>query len=252
VSASGVVRIEKVAAADVRPLRSAVLRPGTPPERLVYDGDEARDALHVAGVDDDGRVVGIASLCREPAADEPAPVDGWRLRGMATSPEARGRGLGARLLAACFDHVRAHGGGLLWCNAREVALGFYEKQGLETVGERFDIAGIGPHFVMRRLLPRLRPARADEAATLTALAPCASATTAERIESGARVVVVATLAVESTEQVAGFHVLEPRANGDWRPDTLFVAPRWAGRGVGRELLTQARVLAGARGVRAAC
>lgn len=219
------VRIARVPAAQLRPLRSEVLRPGTPPEALVYDGDDARDTLHVAAIDADERIVGIASLCREAARDEPLPVDAWRLRGMATSAAVRGSGLGAQLLTACFAHVRAHGGGLLWCNAREVALGFYEKLGLETVGDRFDIAGIGPHFVMRRLLPRLR------------------------IESGARRV-VAVLAMQSIEHVVGHCSVEPRADGAWQLDALSVEPRWSRRGVGSELLAAACELARQHGATA--
>jgi len=56
------------------------------------------------------------------------------------------------LLELCFDHIRAHGGRLLWCNARVVALGFYERLGFVTEGPEFDIHPIGPHYVMTRQL----------------------------------------------------------------------------------------------------
>lgn len=225
----GSFRIARVAAAAVRPLRSAVLRPGTPPDTLVYDGDDAVDALHVAAVDAGEQVLGIASLCREAAANEPLPVDGWRLRGMATAPEVRGSGLGSLLLEACFRHVRAHGGGLLWCNAREIAVGFYERNGLETIGPRFDIAGIGPHFVMRRLLPCLRP-------SITAAAHATS-----------RLRRVATVTERQREHVVGFHELEALARGEWRLDALFVEPTWRRRGIGRDLLANARETVAERG-----
>lgn len=138
--------LRRVEAAVVRPLRRAVLRPGSPDEELVYAGDDDPDAGHVAAYIGD-EVAGIASVTRQ-------PYDGvataWRLRGMATAPAARGTGLGALLLAACVDHVAEHGGTLLWCNARTPALGFYERFGFEAAGEEFDIPGIGPHYVMRR------------------------------------------------------------------------------------------------------
>ena len=74
----------------------------------------------------------------------------WRLRGMATSERARGTGLGRAVLAECFEVVREGGGRALWCNARLGAVPFYRRLGLAAVGPEFDIAGIGPHYVMWR------------------------------------------------------------------------------------------------------
>jgi GNAT superfamily N-acetyltransferase len=71
---------------------------------------------------------------------------------MATVPAVRGRGFGRALLEACFAHVRAHGGTLLWCNARVAALGFYAHLGFVAQGAQFEIVPIGPHFVMTRQL----------------------------------------------------------------------------------------------------
>jgi GNAT superfamily N-acetyltransferase len=251
------VRVVRVTAADVRPLRGQVLRPGVPPATLVYAGDDAPDALHVAAFDG-GRIVGIASLCREPVPGRPQ-ASGWRLRGMATLPEARGAGIGARLLRECFRHVRDDGGGLLWCNARVVALGFYDRLGLAREGEEFDIPGIGPHYVMSRWLARLRPARADEAQALTDLALRSKAAwgydadflarcepalrvravdleagVAAEIAAGARHHVVA----EVGGARVGFHVVQAQ-DGDLLLDALFVEPAWLRRGIGRELFQQA-------------
>lgn len=140
------VRVVAVTAAQTRPLRHLVLRPAQPVEATVYPGDEAPDTRHL-GAFDDGHLVGIASLYRQARPGGPDP--GWRLRGMATAPPARGRGAGKALLHACRAHVAACGGGELWCNAREAARGFYVGTGFATVGAEFDIEGIGPHVVMR-------------------------------------------------------------------------------------------------------
>ncbi len=92
--------------------------------------------------------MGIASLYRE---DRPGgPTEGWRLRGMATEADVRGAGFGTALLAAAIEHVAASGGRELWCNARLVAVGFYQRAGFGVVSEEFDIPGIGPHVVMAR------------------------------------------------------------------------------------------------------
>ena len=140
-----------ISAAETRPLRSLLLRPGQPPENLVYPGDEHPDAFH-AGAFEDERLVGITSIYPEAPPemyrDQLLEGDAFRLRGMATLPEVRGQGHGRDLLYACFDHVRHHNANLLWCNARIVALDFYKRLGLQIIGPEFEIEGIGPHHVM--------------------------------------------------------------------------------------------------------
>jgi GNAT superfamily N-acetyltransferase len=132
--------------AAVRPLRGEVLRPGQSPAELVFPGDDASGTLHVAVVSG-GRVLGVASVMRDVHPREPRPDD-WRIRGMASRPEMRGRGIGAALLARCEAHAREHGGARLWCNARAAARGFYERAGFTAEGEVFDIPSIGAHYLM--------------------------------------------------------------------------------------------------------
>jgi GNAT superfamily N-acetyltransferase len=157
--------IRPISAAATRPLRAEVLRPGQPPDALVYPGDDHPDALHVGafdlGPDGTERLVGIATVHPEPppaahrgVIPEDAYVYGaaFRLRGMATRPEVRGAGHGRALLDACFERVRNRGATYLWCNARLVALAFYERMGLVPVGDQFEIEGIGPHYVMWRAM----------------------------------------------------------------------------------------------------
>ena len=143
--------IRAISAAETRPMRALLLRPGQPPENLVYPGDDHPDAFHGGAFDGD-RLVGIATIYPEAPPDEYRdllpPGDAFRLRGMATIPEERGKGHGRDLLEACFEHMRAKDANLLWCNARIVALDFYRRMGLQTIGPEFEIEGIGAHFVM--------------------------------------------------------------------------------------------------------
>jgi GNAT superfamily N-acetyltransferase len=140
------MHVEPATAEATRPLRHAVLRPHQRPGELVYPGDDAPGTLH-AIVRDGDRVVGTATISREPHPRDPAPGD-WRVRGMATDPAARGAGIGAALLAACLDHARAEGGRRVWCNARTPACGFYARAGFAVEGEEFELPGIGPHHLM--------------------------------------------------------------------------------------------------------
>ena len=147
--------IRPISVTEARELRHAVLRPHQKPAELVFRGDDAPDAMHV-GAFLDGKLVGIASVAREPFPGEPQ-LDAWRLRGMATLPEARRKGYGAALVQALVAHVAAHGGNLIWCHGRTSALPFYHAVGFREHGEEFTVPVTGPHFVLRRaVLPNER------------------------------------------------------------------------------------------------
>lgn len=143
--------VRPISAAETRPLRSEILRPGQPPANLAYPGDDVPGSFH-AGAFVDGTLVGIATVHPEPMPAPPdADVDAsnaFRLRGMATRAGLQRGGIGRAVLGRCIEHVREAGAEVLWCNARVGAIGFYERLGFRTLGDEFDIAGIGPHFVM--------------------------------------------------------------------------------------------------------
>ena len=137
---------------EARGLRHQLLRPGRPADELVFPGDDAPDTLH-AGAFVEERLVGIATIIREAPPGE-ADDRAWRVRGMATLPEIRGRGYGGLLLERCVEHAVNHGGRLLWCNARAGAVGFYRRYALATRGDAFDIPDLGTHYLMSRALPQ--------------------------------------------------------------------------------------------------
>src|SRR5688572_11104957 len=80
---------------EIIDLRHAVLREGMPLEAAVFEGDDAPDTRHYGAFVRDRRgAVGCATLHLNEWEAEPA----WQLRGMATAPEYRGRGVGRMLL----------------------------------------------------------------------------------------------------------------------------------------------------------
>ena len=101
----------------------------------MWPGDE--DGVH-AGVRVDGELRAVGSMVRE--------GDGWRIRGMATDPDWRGRGLGGLVLERLLT---AAGGEPVWCQARPRAVSLYERFGFERDGPPFDVPGLGPHQLMR-------------------------------------------------------------------------------------------------------
>ena len=158
-------------------LRQQVLRPHESVDAMsLFDGDDHPDSGIFAAVETGTEeVVGTANVRREEAprslvATLPPAVAGrpaWRLRGVATREDLRGRGIGARVLEACLRHVAAKGGGLLWCNARVGAGGFYRRAGFFEFGERFEQDERGPHIVMWRTVDPYEPAGLTNVATGT-------------------------------------------------------------------------------------
>lgn len=144
------IEIRELTAAQTRPVRQRVLRPHQRPEELVYPGDDDADTFHLGAMSADGDVLAILSMYRhaQPPSDPFADPRAWRIRGMASVPEARGTGLGRELVERARDRVWSLHRDPIWCNARENAFGFYQKLGFEIVGGVFEIEGIGPHAVM--------------------------------------------------------------------------------------------------------
>jgi GNAT superfamily N-acetyltransferase len=131
-------------------LRSRVLRDGAPPERARLPVDDLPATAAFAATAPDGTVVGTAIVYPEACPWLPDRPGAWRLRGMATDPGWRSRGVGSRVLAAVVDHVAAQGGTLVWCNARTPARRFYERAGFRTHGEPWEDPELGPHIAMWR------------------------------------------------------------------------------------------------------
>jgi ribosomal protein S18 acetylase RimI-like enzyme len=142
--------IRRVDVAAARPLRRRVLRAGILDADARFDGDDAPDTLH-AGAFVDGRLVAVATVIRRSPPGEGLET-AWQVRGMATEPGDRGRGLGGRLLDTLVEHARASGGSLVWCNARVRAIPLYERHGFEREGDVFVVEGLGPHVRMRLAL----------------------------------------------------------------------------------------------------
>lgn len=139
--------IRKISSEDTRLLRHLVLRPNQKPDELIYPGDDSGDTVHF-GLFYKGVLNGIASVYCEPMVNE-INDHSYRLRGMATSDEARGMGFGRELMNECLKHVRSNNGRIFWCNARTTAEKFYEKFGMKRSGEVFFPEGLGEHVVMK-------------------------------------------------------------------------------------------------------
>lgn len=133
--------VRPVSLEQTRPLRQAVLRPHEAVERMA--SSETADTVALGAFEGDELVaVGMIAPDGEPG--------GWRIRGMATAPSARGRGAGTAVLDELMRHAVAAGAQRIWCNARTPARSLYERAGMRVVSEEFELPEIGPHLVMER------------------------------------------------------------------------------------------------------
>jgi predicted GNAT family N-acyltransferase len=144
------VRVCVVEAVATSELRRSVLRPqwavGSP-----MTGDDDPTAVHVAVVDDVDQVVSACVLLPRPYPPRPDEPAAWQVRGMATGPDLRGRGLGGLVLGGAVAEVLRRAGRLLWCEARTEAVRFYRKHGFTVDGDEFIQAETGlPHVRMSR------------------------------------------------------------------------------------------------------
>ena len=138
------IHLRRITADEAFPLRFGILRRALPPADSRYPQDHDPRTVHL-GAFSDGRLVSVGSLLPDPQED--GITEGvFRLRGMVTVPERRGRGLGGALLDRGVDLVARQGGRLVWCNGRTDAMEFYRRHGFEPTGEEFETPGTGPHF----------------------------------------------------------------------------------------------------------
>ena len=108
---------------------------------LEADGRDG-EALHVVAVSD-GAVVGTCRLVFD--------GDTAKLGRMAVEPEARGRGIGAALLAGAEREARAAGAQRIALHAQARARELYARGGFAERGEIFVEAGI-EHVLMEKRL----------------------------------------------------------------------------------------------------
>jgi len=84
----------------------------------------------------------------------PLGEDRFKIRQMAVEPERQREGVGKDLLVRVEARLGVEGVREFELNARDVAVGFYEKLGYTRVGEQFVEVGI-PHWKMEKVLADL-------------------------------------------------------------------------------------------------
>ena len=135
--------IQFIKAEETLPLRSRVLRNNQPLAQCRFSTDNR--GFHL-GYFENGQLVSVATFFEEDLPELGA--GGYRLRGMATSPEFSGRGYGSALIKFAIDELKKRGAAYIWCNARSSALGFYLKLNFLIRSETVNVPDNGAHYNM--------------------------------------------------------------------------------------------------------
>lgn len=142
------ISIKKINYLDTFPVRSAVLRQGKPMETCSFLGDEAVGTTHF-GLYIENNIIGVASVFTS-NNENFDNKNQYQLRGMAILEAYQNTGFGKLLIEEIFNFIESNQVELLWFNARETAVPFYEKLGFIKTGSSFGIPEIGTHFLMYR------------------------------------------------------------------------------------------------------
>ena len=139
-------KIISIDAERIRPLRHTELRKGKDFSTTSYLRDHEEETFHMACIVN-SKVVTCATFYPE-KTDKISAKNSYRLRGMATDLNFRRKGYARDLMMESFQKLKSCGADILWCNARLVAISFYESLGFKIIGDIFNIEGIGPHYYM--------------------------------------------------------------------------------------------------------
>ncbi|SNR32650.1 GNAT family N-acetyltransferase [Lutibacter flavus] len=142
------INIKTITTEETYDIRKEVLRKNIPLP-FEFNGDLDEDTFHL-GAFKNNKLIAVSSFMK--VKKENFKGEQFQLRGMATLDKFQGIGAGKLMMEKAFSILKELNIDCLWCNARIIAVNFYEKQGLETIGEKFDIAFIGEHYVMFKYL----------------------------------------------------------------------------------------------------
>jgi ribosomal protein S18 acetylase RimI-like enzyme len=140
------LRIDFIDTEETYPMRNSVLRPDQAVESVYLEKDNDPETFHL-GVFSGKKLISIGSFHQSRHPEFPQHFQ-YQLRKMATDPGFRKMNAGRQLIEFALEELRRRKVELMWCNARQVAVGFYEKLGLTTATDFFDVPGIGPHKLM--------------------------------------------------------------------------------------------------------
>ena len=143
-------RIELITSKEAWSIRQPVLREGKPIEACIFDGDDFETTFHV-GLFITNNLIAVATFMKN-SNKLFLEKKQFQLRGMAVLKEFQGNGYGNHILKFGESILAKQGVKMVWCNARKIAVHFYQKNNYTIKGDSFIIPEIGIHYVMGKVL----------------------------------------------------------------------------------------------------
>jgi GNAT superfamily N-acetyltransferase len=112
----------------------------------VIDIDNREDAFHV-GVFSEETLISVGSFFQLSSPRLHYSTQ-YRLRAMATDSDYRRLHAGELLLSFACHELHKRGVPVIWCDARLVAVPFYESNGFSKFSDLYEVPLIGPHHFM--------------------------------------------------------------------------------------------------------
>lgn len=149
------MHIVEISTPDTYALRLAVLRENTPTTNVTFPEDDVPGVIHLGVRHPSGLLIATSSWVPKECPHMPGRR-GVQLRGMATSKEHQGTGVGGLLLAAGLQRHADQGFEVMWARARDSALNFYIAHGCAIVGDGFmdETTRLDHHVVVKDLVGR--------------------------------------------------------------------------------------------------
>ena len=152
------IEVFEVKAEVLKAVRFEVLWPHLHSSKeAIIDIDDSEGAIHLAGVVD-SEVVGCASLFLQDCSRYPgffSEAKVYRLRAMGVLDSVRGTGVGTEIIEKAELLCSENGANVIWCDAREIAWGFYSKNGFVYAScengydcEAYQVRNVGIHKMM--------------------------------------------------------------------------------------------------------
>jgi len=142
------MKVSNITAESTYELRHKVLWPHLANQSDCTIAIDFRDDARHFGTIMNNQVIGIGSFFATAHDSFSSAKKPYRLRAMATDPNFRGRNAGGQLIKFAVNDLRDQGVDLIWCDARKVAIGFYEKLGFDRIDEWYEKPNVGPHQLM--------------------------------------------------------------------------------------------------------
>lgn len=141
--------IKIISAIETYSVRHPVLRALKPIESCEFPNDDDPSTVHF-GLFAVSKLAAVASLFHQKSS----LFEGnqYQLRGMAVLENFRRRGYGEALVNISEEYARKNDSDIIWFNARENAVPFYQSLDYKIFGEAFEIENIGTHYVMYKQL----------------------------------------------------------------------------------------------------